>query len=209
MDAETNDTPPANGAAAEQQPPVGGKRERKPPSPEAAKLAADKKRLKRQLEKLLASNDPEALAAAAGKLAGEEGSATPSQAAPAALEKAEATVPEKTAAPAPTAEETAAMVPVAQSVVAMLAAPLAGTRYDPMRPKPNPLGGDDIIPAKALTEALAPVLAKYLPAAITTPEGQLAMVTLMWLGPPTLELVMEKVGEGDKPSADGAGTRAA
>ncbi|OJT27312.1 hypothetical protein BO221_04830 [Archangium sp. Cb G35] len=203
MDAETmNDTPPANGAAAEQQAPTGGKRERKPPSAEAAKLAADKKRLKRQLEKLLASNDPDALATAAAKLAGEEGSA-PSQAAPAALEKTEA------AAPAPTAEETAAMVPVAQSVVAMLAAPLAGTRYDPMRPKPNPLGGEDIVPAKALTEALAPVLAKYLPAAITTPEGQLAMVTLMWLGPPTLELVMEKVGEDDKPSAEGAGTRAA
>jgi hypothetical protein len=207
MDAEQQpQQQPAQEARPEatQQP---GKAGRKPPSPEQAKLAAERKRLKRRLEKLLAEGDAAALAAAAAKLEGEgerEAPAAPSEDAPAALEKA----PEKPAAP--TAEETAAMVPVAQSMVAMLAAPLAGTRYDPMRPKPNPLGGEDIVPARALTEALAPVLAKYLPAAITTPEGQLAMVTLMWLGPPTLELVMEKVRaeDGNASKVEGAGTRA-
>ena len=36
----------------------------------------------------------------------------------------------------------------------MLAAPLAGTRYDPMKAKPNPLGGEDIVPGAELTKAL-------------------------------------------------------
>jgi hypothetical protein len=208
----TSDTPPAPEPALEQPPAAGGKRERKAPSQEQAKLAADKKRLKRKLEKLLASNDAAALAAAASKLDGEDGGEEPArQAEPAALEKAAPTA-EKTAAAAkvPTAEETAAMLPLANACFAMVAGPLAGTKFDPMQPRPNPLGGEPIVPAAAIVEALAPVLAKYVPAMVTTPEGQLALALAMWLGPPVVETVKAKVmGDGaDKPGAEGAGTRA-
>lgn len=214
MDQDTSDTtagqPPAPGDNAGPAP-AGGKRERKAPSPEQARLAAERKRLKRQMEKLLADGDAEAIAAAARKLAGEGGEAPAAASEPAALERREeAPAAAEKPANAPTAEEVAAMVPVAQSMVAMVAGSLKGTRFDPMKPSPNPLGGDDIIPARALTEALAPVLAKYLPAAVATPEGQLALVAVMWLGPPTVELVKEKMtGGGDTAGTGSAGIRAA
>jgi hypothetical protein len=207
----TSDTPPAPEPALEQPPAAGGKRERKAPSQEQAKLAADKKRLKRKLEKLLASNDAAALSAAAAKLDGEDGGEEPArQVEPAALEKAAPTAEKAAAAKVPTAEETAAMLPLANACFAMVAGPLAGTKFDPMQPRPNPLGGEPIIPAAAIVEALAPVLAKYVPAMVTTPEGQLALALAMWLGPPVVETVKAKVmGDGtDKPSAEGAGTRA-
>jgi len=213
MSTETNDTQPAQETPAETPAAGGGRRERKPPSPEQARLAANRKKLKRQLEKMLASNDAEALERAAQKLAGEEGGEVPaSQAEPAALEKSAPAAVEKTATAAkvPTAEETAAMLPLANACFAMVAGPLAGTKFDPMQPRPNPLGGEPIVPAAAIVEALAPVLAKYVPSMVTTPEGQLALALAMWLGPPVVETVKARVMGEDagKSSAEGTGTRA-
>lgn len=198
------ETPPA---------PATGKRERKPPSAEAARLANEKKRLKRQLEKMLASNDAEAIAAAAAKLAGEAGdedAGRPAQAAEAsALEKAE---PEKKPEPAkePTPEEVAAMAGFAAGIVSMVAEPLAGTDFDPMKPRPNPLGGEPVVMAQELTKALAPVLAKHLPNMVTTPEGNLMLTVALWLAPPALAVVKRKVlGDGEPANVNGAGQKAA
>jgi hypothetical protein len=208
---ETNPQPPAG----EQPPaPAGGKRERKPPSPEAAKLAADKKKLKRKLEKLLASGDATAIGVAAQKLeALEDGpdASTPAETpAPAALETA---APEARPEPAkvPSAEETAACLNLAASVVGMIAEPLAGTDFDPMKARPNPLTGEPVVMAAALTEALAPVLAKHLPNMVTTPEGNLLLTVALWLAPPTLAAVKRKaLGEGGtQANVDGAGVKAA
>ncbi len=213
MEATPNaEQQPRTGAPPEAEPqaaPDAGKRERKPPSEAQAKKAAAAKRLKRQMEKLLAAGDTEALEAAALALDGKGGAVGDAGAAaaqPASVEERKVAP----VAPSPSPEEAAAMMPLATTVVAMIAGPLAGTAYDPMRPCPNPFGGEAIISAQQLVHALAPVLAKYVPAVVTTPEGQLALAVALWLGPPTVEVVKAKVmgGGADPAGAAGVGVAA-
>ncbi|ATB36293.1 hypothetical protein CYFUS_001707 [Cystobacter fuscus] len=199
----TQETPP------EAPPAASGKRERPPPSPEKARRAAAAKRLKRAVEKALESDDPEAMERAAAALSG---GASVAASAPSA-EPGAALVPAETpavAAPMPSAEELAAMTQLANGLFAMVAAPLQGTKFDPMVPRPNPLGGEAIVPAQAVVQAAGPVLAKYLPSAVATPEGQLALALALWLVPPALEMATARVmGEGSAASAEGAGIKAA
>jgi hypothetical protein len=206
MDETTTETTPP--AAQVQPQPAGGKPGRKPPSPEQARVAAERKRLKRKLEKLLTEGDAAALAAAAAKLEGGEAEAPVATApeAPAELAKAEPAAP---AAKAPTPEEVAAMTELAAGIVGMVAEPLAGTDFDPMKPRPNPLGGEPVVMTKALTEALAPVLAKHLPNMVSTPEGNLALAVALWLAPPLTAMAKKKLlGEGAPANVDGAGLKA-
>lgn len=185
------------------------KRERPPPSPEKAKAANLRKKLKRAVEKTMESDDLEVLERAAAALAG--GAPVVAAAEPgAALAAAEPAAVASATAAAPSAEEVAAMTALANGLFAMVAAPLAGTKFDPMVPRPNPLGGEAIIPAQAVVQAAGPVLAKYLPAAVATPEGQLALAMALWLVPPAVELAKERMlGEGNAASAEGAGLKAA
>jgi hypothetical protein len=208
---ETNPQPPPG-----EQPPAqaGAKRERKAPSPEAARLAAEKKRVKRKLEKLLASSDAEAISRAAQQLeAAEDGTGAERPAEAPATAALEAAAPEAKVEPAkaPSPEEVAAFMGFAGQVVAMVAAPLAGTDFDPMVERPNPVTGEPTTMASELTKALAPVLAKHLPNMVTTPEGNLALVVALWLAPATLAAVKRKAfGEGTAPAnVDGAGVKAA
>jgi hypothetical protein len=208
---ETNDQRPP--VEAPPPAPAPGKRERKAPSAEAAKLAAERKRLKRAMEKMLASNDAAAIADAAAKLAGAGGDTAagrPAEASePAALEKAE---PEKKPEPAkgPTPEEVEAMAGLAAGIVSMVAEPLAGTDFDPMKPRPNPLGGEPVVMATELTKALAPVLAKHLPNMVTTAEGNLMLTVALWLAPPALAVAKRKMlGDAAPANVDGAGQKAA
>lgn len=209
MDDTTTEQPTEQPGSEPARPaPANGKRERKPPSAEQAKKAAAAKALKRQVEKVLASGDADAMEAMRRKLAGDSGGEEPAAVADTAAPLAVDFVP---AAPvAPTAAEVEAMQELAAGLVAMVAEPLAGTDFDPMKPRPNPLGGEPVVMGKELTKALAPVLAKYLPTMVTTPEGQLALTVALWLGPPAMVVARRKMlGEGTTAGAEGAGVKAA
>ena len=119
-----------------------------------------------------------------------------------------APVTEKAPAQAgPTPEELAQFTELGAALVQIVAGPLKGSKFDPMELRPDPLGGAPVVPAKRLAEALGPVLAKHLPNALATPEGNLALAAALWLGPPALELLTAKLGEGV--AAGSAGQKAA
>lgn len=156
--------------------PARSKRERKPKSPEQLRRDALAKRLKRRTERLLLEGSLDELEAAAG--------AEGSESAPQSAKLAPA---EKTPALAPSAEDVKLWQAPSDQLVLMLANGLQGTRFAPSAEIQTELGN-----------ALAPVLAKYAPSVIATPEARLAMVLVAWLAKPTAELVAEKMAGDSK-----------
>ncbi|QRN92842.1 hypothetical protein JRI60_26905 [Archangium violaceum] len=167
------------------------RRERKPKTPEQARASNARRAVSRRLERLMAEGNIDQLEAAAAALEdvtpGKRGKGG-EPAAPAEKKPAEG---QDKAAALPPEDEVRLWAPAAESLAKTLAAGVKGTRFE-QSPEIQ----------QELAAALAPVMAKYGPAVMTTPEARLGLVLAAWLAKPTAELVAEKFfGDGGK--ADG------
>ncbi|RJS26074.1 hypothetical protein DRW03_06340 [Corallococcus sp. H22C18031201] len=205
MDATTNTEQPTpeqsvTPAAAEQPAPRRG-RGRPPKSPDAKARGMAARKLARRAAKLAKDADVGQLQAAADvleRVRGKSDSAPPTALAPtpsqesAPLQGAPASVnPRGPAWPAPAA--IAEMTPMVAGLVSQLALVLAGTRYAIDKAVEVEVGGEvqSVSGQTALTSALAPLAAKYLPSVINTPEAAAAVVVVSVFGLPAIAHIAE------------------
>lgn len=201
------DTPPTN-TTEESPAPRQAARRRTPKSPEAARRGVVARRMDRRLAALKASKDVAKLERAEKLLAELQDGAELEEEPPAAEPTPEGAAPSSeeptTAAPPsaevgsngwPSAAQLAEFAPLVEQGVNALGALLAGTRFDISGAVTVKVGEQVIAQPKAaiLAAGLTPMAAKYLPAALNTPETACCMALFTVFGAPLVELVASKV----------------
>jgi hypothetical protein len=203
---EPTATTPPEGEEQQQ----GMKARRRPPkSPEARQRGLVARKLARKVEALKGQADVAKLEKAVATLealtggsAEEAPEAKPAQ--PEERPREESQVQQGTPAgvnprgPAwPSEQAIAEFTPVAAQLVARMVPMLHGTRFAIDVPQQVQVGEHlvTVTAADQLTAGLAPVLAKYLPAAVNTPEAALALTLFTVFGVPGLQLAAEKFAE--------------
>jgi hypothetical protein len=172
---------------------AGGPKVREARDPSRRAMEADAEAIRRQLRSAMSERDGAKLKKLRQQLAAVEAGGEPAPSdAPVPLATQQETKAETAAKPL-TPEEVAEFKNLGGVAAGILAAGLRTTRYNLDRTIMVEQGGQlvDVSAQRALGDALAPVLAKYLPKALATPEGNLiAVAAAIWAAP-----AMEHAGE--------------
>lgn len=178
--AETPTTPASAGAPKAEEQRTGKKaKPKRELTPQQRQRATQRQAVSRELEAIMGSEDPEALARAVEALKAARSGAAPRMEAPAAAGEA----PVTRAAPAPrpgwpSDDAIARAVPLAQTAVNSVAMGVALLGVDLARPRRLPGIEQPIVLTDMLVKDSAPVIALYAPDVLNTPWGALGLTML-------------------------------